>query len=163
MVRCFQYPHSTSHYSIEHPSEPLYSLPLTNSDMNPEERLRLAERLLREAEELRDRCARTGDLMACVQAGEKAWGALFQALRAIKPDLRSGEVFDFVDHELPSMPGVPEDVVSALDRAAEGALTLHSYCFYGARVKVCLRRDRYERIREAIRAIRRWLRRTKAP
>jgi len=89
--------------------------------MDSEEHLRLAERLLGEAEELRDRCARTGDLMACMQAGEKAWGAPFQALRAIKPDLRSGEVADFVDHELPSMPDVPEDVVSAVDRAAEGA------------------------------------------
>jgi len=131
--------------------------------MNPEEHLRLAERLLREAEELRDRCARIGDLMACVQAGEKAWGAFFQALRVIKPDLRSGEVFDFVDHELPSIPGVPEDMVSAVEEAAKEALVLHSYCFYGARTKVCLRRDRYERIREAIRAIRRWLRRTKVP
>jgi len=30
-------------------------------------------------------------------------------------------------------------------------------------MKACLRRDRYEHIREAIRAIRRWLRRAKAP
>ena len=130
--------------------------------MDPEEHLRLAERLLKEAEELRDKCARTGDLMACVQAGEKAWGAFFQALRAIKPDLRSGEVADFVDHELPSMPGVPKDMVSAVKVASREAFWLHSHCFYRARMKVCLEREGYRLVREAIRAIRRWLKRAKA-
>jgi len=47
-----------------------------NIVIGPEEYLKFAEKLLREAEELRDKCARTGDLMACVQAGEKAWGCL---------------------------------------------------------------------------------------
>ena len=55
--------------------------------MGPEERLKLAEKLLEEAEELRDECAQTGSVRACVQAGEKAWGAFLQASRAIKPDL----------------------------------------------------------------------------
>jgi len=127
-------------------------------EMGPEERLKLAEKLLEEAEELRDECARTGSLVACVQAGEKAWEAFLQALRAVKPDLRSDEVFDFMDHELPSTLGVPRSMVSIVKEAARGALVLYSYCFYKARIKVCLRRDRYERIREAIKAIRRWLR-----
>ena len=128
--------------------------------MGPEERLKLAEKLLEEAEELRYECARTGSLAACVQAGKKVWEAFLQALKAIKPDLRSDEVFDFVDHELPSMPNVPEDLIDIIERAAEEAHWLHEWCFYRARVRACLRRDRYERIREAIKAIRRWLKKT---
>mgnify|MGYP000495219834 CR=1 FL=1 len=44
--------------------------------MDSEERLKLAEKLLKEAEELKDRCAWTGDPIACMQAGEKIWEAL---------------------------------------------------------------------------------------
>jgi len=128
-----------------------------------EERLKLAEKLLKEAEELRDECARTGSLAACMQAGKKVWEAFLQALKAIKPDLRGDEVFDFVDHELPFMPIVPEDLIDIIEKVAEEAHWLHEWCFHRARVRACLRRDRYERVREAIRAMRRQLRRTKAP
>jgi len=51
-------------------------LALTSGDVNPEEHLRLAERLLGEAEELRDRCARTGDLMACSSKGTGVYRSL---------------------------------------------------------------------------------------
>ena len=131
-----------------------------NVVMGPEERLKLAEKLLREAEELRDRCAQTGDPIACMQAGKKVWEALLQALKAIKPDLRSDDIAVFVDHELPFMSNVPEDLIDIIERAARDAHWLHEWCFYRARVKACLRHDRYERIREAIKAIEGWLRKT---
>jgi len=57
------------------------------------------------------------------------------------------------------MPGVPRDVVSVVERAAEGAFWFYSYRSYKAHTRTCLRRDRYKRVREAIRPVRRWLNR----
>ena len=59
-----------------------------------------------------------------MQAGEKAWEAFLQALKAIKPDLGSDEVFDFVNHKLPFTPGVPRSMVSIVKETARGASVL---------------------------------------
>ena len=53
-----------------------------------------------------------------------------------------------------------QDLIDIIERATRDAHWLHEWYFYITRVKVCIKRDGYERIREAIRAIRRWLRKT---
>lgn len=93
------------------------------SESNPAERIELALRLLREAENLIPADPGTPQ---CIQASEKIWGAWVQATKAYK-HWETTRAYGLVLHELYERFPQHREVIHS---AASSAGKLHSYGFY---------------------------------